>query len=215
MPPKVDIKSESNSDSLMVLQKCRCAARRSANSSGECDAVRPNYRSNSDPLPLFEQVTTSDHREKSKLVRQTIRSSRTAARLIRKYFSQEQEELWLLALCSAKTVLSCKLMFRGTADMCVIHPRDIFRELCRVNAACFIVAHNHTSQDPNPSAQDWAVTRRLLDCAEIFQIPLVDHLIVTNLNHRSMAALRPQIFIGSNREQTPGPETDQAGFLRQ
>jgi len=194
MPPKVDIKSESNSDSLLVLQNCRCAPGTSAISSAECDAVRPNYRSNSDPLLNAEPVTAGEHREKPKLVRHAVRSSRSAARLIRKHVSLEQEELWLLALCPAKSVLSCKLMFRGTANMCVIHPRDIFRELCRVNAACFIIAHNHPSQDPNPSPEDWAVTKRLLVCAEMFQIPMVDHLIVTDQNHRSMAALRPQMF---------------------
>jgi DNA repair protein RadC len=215
MPPKVDIKSESNSDSLMVLQNCRCAAGRSANSSAECDAVRPNYRSNSDPLPISEPVTADEHREKPKLARQTIRSSRSAARLIRKNVSREQEELWLLALCPAKSVLSCKLMFRGTANICVIHPRDIFRELCRVNAACFIVAHNHPSQDPNPSPEDWDVTKRLLACAEMFQIPMIDHLIVTDQNHRSMASLRPQIFSDPNWGQSQAHGTGQAGLLRQ
>lgn len=194
MPPKVDRESESNNDSLMVLQNCKCAASTSANSSAECDAVRPNYRSNSDPLPKNEAITIDEYRENPKLARQTVRSSRSAARLLRKLVSRDQEELWLLALCPAKSVLSCRLMFRGTATTCLIHPRDIFRELCRVNAASFILAHNHPSQDPTPSDEDWAVTKRLLICAEIFQIPMVDHLVVTDENHRSMASLRPQVF---------------------
>jgi len=220
MPPKLDRKSESNSDSPMVLQNCRCAPGRSAISSAECDAVRPNYRSNSDPLLTTEAVTAGEHREKPKLMRHAVRSSRSAARLIRKHISLEQEELWLLALCPAKSVLSFKLMFRGTVDMCVIHPRDIFREICRVNAASFIIAHNHPSQDPNPSPEDWAVTKRLLVCAEMFQIPMVDHLIITDQNHRSMAALRPQMFnpmfsqmfIGPNWQQTQEHATDQVDF---
>jgi len=198
MPPKVDIKSESNSDSLLVLQNCRCAPGTSAISSAECDAVRPNYRSNSDPLPTIESIRTDEYRENSKLPGLTVRSSRSAAKLLRKLVSRYQEELWLLALCPAKSVLSCRLMFRGTSTTCLIHPRDIFRELCRVNAASFIIAHNHPSQDPTPSEEDWAVTERLLVCAEIFQIPMVDHLVVTDENHRSMAALRPNVFESQN-----------------
>lgn len=212
MPPKIDNKSESNSDSSMVLENCRCAAITSANSSADCDAVRPNYRSNSDPLPTGDRITADEYREKSKLVRPTIRSSRSAARLLRKCISRDQEELWLLALCPAKSVLTCRLMFRGTGNMCLIHPRDIFRELCRVNASSFIIAHNHPSQDPNPSDDDWAVTKRLVACAEMFEIPMLDHLIITDQNHRSMAGLRPQIFIDPNLEPTQGLATDRTHF---
>lgn len=197
-PPKVDIKSESNNDPLMVLQKCRCAASTSANSSAESDAVRPNYRSNSDPLPMVDSITFDKDRRNRELARRTVRSSRSAAKILRKLVSQDQEELWLLALCPAKSVLSCRMVFRGTATACLIHPRDIFRELCLVNAASFIIAHNHPSQDPTPSEEDWSVTERLLVCAEIFQIPMVDHLIITDDNHRSMAALRPGIFMPQN-----------------
>ncbi len=194
MPPKVDKK-----DPQMVFRNCKGAASTSANSSAKCDAVRPNYRSNSDPLPISEALTADEHRENLKLRRQTVRSSRSAAKLLRSLVSQDQEELWVLALCPAKSLINCKMLFRGTATACSAHPRDLFRELCRANAACFIIGHNHPSQNPMPSQEDWEVTRRLLRCAEIFQIPMIDHIVVTNDNHRSMAALQPELFLAHSR----------------
>ena len=158
------------------------------------DAYRPKSCSNSD----------SDSKTPLKISRTTIQSPRSAARILRKLMSRSQEELWILALCPGKKILGVELLFRGTADSCQAHPRDIFRYLCLANASCFIVAHNHPSQDPEPSENDWQFTQRLSVAASIFGISLIDHLVVTKSNHRSLAALRPQLFVGSS-EPAPAP----------
>lgn len=202
MPPKIDRNSKSKNDSLRVLQNCKCAEGTSAISCAECDAARPNYRSNSDPLLESAPLRMRDHWENSKQSRQTVRSSRSAAKILRKVVSCEQEELWLIALCPGKTLLALKMIFRGTATACVVHPRDIFRELCRVNAAAFILGHNHPSQNPTPSTDDWIVTKQLVACAQLIQIPMLDHIVVTNDNHRSMAALNPSLFSGGRLQKT-------------
>lgn len=120
--------------------------------------------------------------------------------------SRSQEELWILALCPGKKILGVELLFRGTADSCQAHPRDIFRYLCLANASSFIVAHNHPSQDPEPSEHDWQFTQRVSVAASIFGISLIDHIVVTESRYRSLATIRPHLFGGVNE---PAPAQNQ------
>jgi DNA repair protein RadC len=97
------------------------------------------------------------------------------------------EELWVLALGPSKTLLNAKMIFRGTVDACLVHPRDIFRFACLSNASSLIIAHNHPSNDTRPSEQDLLFTRNLLRAARILEIPVIDHLIVTRTRYASFA----------------------------
>ncbi|NJL23818.1 MAG: JAB domain-containing protein [Calothrix sp. SM1_5_4] len=88
------------------------------------------------------------------------------------------EEFWVAALNSVKDVTACSRLFRGSADHCLFHPRDVLRFARVNNASSFIVAHNHPSGDPRPSDEDIRITTRLTALAAIVQIPLVDHVIL-------------------------------------
>lgn len=101
--------------------------------------------------------------------------------------TEDVEEFWTLALGPQKTLLRSKMIFRGTVDACLVHPRDIFRFACQENASAIIVAHNHPSGDPRPSEQDLLFTRQLVRAARTLEIPLLDHLIVTKSEFSSMA----------------------------
>ena len=67
---------------------------------------------------------------------------------------------------------------RGTINMAPVHPREVFGPAVRLGAAAIIVAHNHPSGDPTPSAEDFAVTRRLKEAGDILGIPVLDHLVI-------------------------------------
>jgi len=117
----------------------------------------------------------------------TIISSYSAAQILRPLICSEVEEFWALALTSGKTVINAKCLFRGTVDACLIHPRDIFRFACLTNASSILVAHNHPSGDPLPSDHDIRLTRRLLRASAMMEIPLLDHLIITDTKHTSFS----------------------------
>ena len=55
---------------------------------------------------------------------------------------------------------------------------DLFRPLIRAGAHGFLLCHNHPSGDPNPSAEDVAMTRAVAEVSDIVGIPLLDHIIV-------------------------------------
>lgn len=88
------------------------------------------------------------------------------------------EEFWIAALNANKAVTASACLFRGTADHCLFHPRDVFRFALLHNAVSFIVAHNHPSGRIQPSPEDIEVTEQLLTISLIVQIPLTDHLII-------------------------------------
>jgi DNA repair protein RadC len=126
--------------------------------------------------------------------RLTILNPTSVARLIRSRISRDQEELWAIALSASKRILGIEMMFRGTADSCMVHPRDIVRFICETNATSYIVAHNHPSGELEPSEQDWVFTAKLVSCGELIEIPLIDHVVVTQKGHTSMATARPKVF---------------------
>jgi DNA repair protein RadC len=66
----------------------------------------------------------------------------------------------------------------GTLTSALVHPREVFGPALREGACALIVAHNHPSGDPEPSSEDLAVTRRLLDAGRLLGVPLLDHVVI-------------------------------------
>lgn len=144
----------------------------------------------------------------------TILSSTEAANLARALMCIEQEELWILALAANKTLLASHLLFRGTADACLAHPRDVMRTAmrfaCEKNAVGFLLAHNHPSGELTPSKEDWVFTQTIISCGRLFQIPLVDHLVITPSGYTSMRSLNEALFLSGLLPEAP----DSKVFLR-
>ena len=66
----------------------------------------------------------------------------------------------------------------GTLSSSIVHPRDIFRDAIRRNAASIILIHNHPSGDPTPSGDDINSTKRVKEAGKIIGIELLDHIII-------------------------------------
>lgn len=67
----------------------------------------------------------------------------------------------------------------GSLNNSFAHPREIFENAIKNNAASIIIAHNHPSQDPTPSNADIEITKRILEAGKILGIEMLDHVIVT------------------------------------
>ena len=70
------------------------------------------------------------------------------------------------------------VVFRGTMDRTMVHPREIFQEAVRWGAHAIMVAHNHPSGDPQPGKADIEMTKTLIEASKIMSIPLLDHLVL-------------------------------------
>ncbi len=67
---------------------------------------------------------------------------------------------------------------RGTLSSSLVHPREVFSPALNRRAAAIVVAHNHPSGDPQPSADDRATTRRLQRAGRLLGVELLDHVVL-------------------------------------
>ncbi|MEK6772578.1 MAG: JAB domain-containing protein [Bdellovibrionota bacterium] len=114
-----------------------------------------------------------------------IRYSSKVWMVLKDHISFQQEEVWCLALNSECRLLGKRMIARGTVNSCPIHARELFRYLITMNASQFILAHSHPSMNSTPSPQDFAITNRLVLIAAIMEIPLIDHLIMSENSYFS------------------------------
>lgn len=66
----------------------------------------------------------------------------------------------------------------GSLNTSIVHPREVFAEAIKNKAASVIFAHNHPSGDPEPSEDDLAITKKLVESGKILGIEVMDHIIV-------------------------------------
>lgn len=90
----------------------------------------------------------------------------------------EKEHFQALYLDSRRRLICSETISVGTLDASLVHPREVFRPAIRHSAAAVLVAHNHPSGDPEPSAEDMALTSRLDRAGRLLGLPLIDHLII-------------------------------------
>lgn len=73
----------------------------------------------------------------------------------------------------------------GTLNASLIHPREVFEPAVRCSAASIIIAHNHPSGDTAPSHEDTIITKKLVECGELLDIHILDHVIVSSKGYLS------------------------------
>jgi len=93
-----------------------------------------------------------------------------------------QEAFYCVYLDRKNHPLGRHLITLGTVYSTVVSSREVFRGAILAGACSLIVAHNHPSGDPAPSAADVQMTRVLREAARVLEIPLLDHVIVGDVN---------------------------------
>lgn len=90
----------------------------------------------------------------------------------------DHEELWVVYLSSANRIIERRKVGVGGLASVVSDCRLILRRALNLVAASIIVVHNHPSGSAQPSGEDEAFTRRLKEAAALFDISLLDHIII-------------------------------------
>jgi len=125
------------------------------------------------------------NRKQDKIVDVRITTPEIVYDYYKNIVNENQEFFYCLYLDSSKKVLKEKLLFMGTVNQSMVHPRDIFKEAYAVNATAFICVHNHPTGDVRPSREDRIVTQRLNEIGELMGIKLVDHVIISENKYYS------------------------------
>ncbi len=90
-----------------------------------------------------------------------------------------QNEIFVVISLNAKNrVIDRHLISIGTVSSSLVHPRETFRVLINDSASSCILAHNHPSGDPTPSADDIKITKQLISAGEIIGIKVLDHILI-------------------------------------
>lgn len=90
----------------------------------------------------------------------------------------DHEELYILSLDTRHYVIGEEMLYRGTINTSNIRIAEIFKKPMLLNAASFVLVHNHPSGDCTPSAADIITTRHLIEVGNKLELPLMDHLII-------------------------------------
>ncbi len=98
-----------------------------------------------------------------------------------------QETFWVLLLNTRGRLLRAVKISEGTLNATVAHPRDVFRTAIAENAASIVLVHNHPGGDSSPSPADVELTHQLVKAGDIFDIKVVDHVIITTNGYFSTA----------------------------
>lgn len=98
---------------------------------------------------------------------------------------KEQELFYCLYFNNKQHLVGKELLFIGTVNKSLTHPREIFKYAYLYSASSIVCLHNHPSGDVNPSLEDISFTRALVEIGNIQKIPIIDHIIVSNNNYYS------------------------------
>jgi len=117
-----------------------------------------------------------------------IKGSRDAANYIRpKIGDLNHEEFWIIYLNRRNAVLGSEKLSMGGITGTVIDVRLVLKRALERHATCLLAAHNHPSGNLDPSDADKRITKQLKEAGALMEIPVIDHLIVSQSGYYSFA----------------------------
>jgi len=131
---------------------------------------------------LARRINSSEHPTRQ------IVTSRDGYLIMRPRFADlAHEEFWCLYLNRKSIVVHEELISVGTIAGTLVCPQKILRPAIERHCTAVMLFHNHPSGDPRPSQSDLDLTRKLVRASEVFDIQLLDHIIMTETMFYSFA----------------------------
>lgn len=114
-----------------------------------------------------------------------IKTAQDVLTQVRDIAEKKQEYLVVLYLNARHELILKETVGMGTLNNLQITAKEIFSHALATPCASIIVVHNHPSNDPDPSDDDIAFTRRIHEAGEVLGIPMIDHVIVSKSGYFS------------------------------
>ena len=119
-------------------------------------------------------------------VQEKVHSDKDVVRIMEPVLGALQyEECWALYLASSGKVLESTRISQGGVQSTVVDCKMVIRRALELLAPQIVLVHNHPSGSPEPSQQDIALTERVAEAAKLFDMRLLDHVIVARGAHYS------------------------------
>lgn len=117
-------------------------------------------------------------KRRSKHLKAPINSPKDIIPFVRNYSVNPREHFLVITLNGGHEIIQIHVTSVGTLNKSLVHPREVFSEAIKENAAAIILCHNHPSGNCNPSQDDIDTTFVLVQAAKIIGIPILDHIII-------------------------------------
>lgn len=115
-----------------------------------------------------------------------VTSSKVAVQYMQRYFHHlPHEEFWILLLNQANRPICEVNVARGGVNVTAVDVRLIMKHAIEHLACGMILFHNHPSGNLRPSAQDDALTRKIIEAAKLMDVKVLDHIIITDGSYYS------------------------------
>lgn len=101
----------------------------------------------------------------------------------------DREEFHVISLDTKHRLIADDTLYVGTVNQAPVRIAEVFRSAIVNNATSIIVAHNHPSGDPTPSAADVSITDDIIAAGKLLDIELLDHLVIGMGAHVSLRRL--------------------------
>lgn len=120
-----------------------------------------------------------------------VNSSDEAYLVFQHIFESEKldykEFFFVLLLSYSKRCIWYSKISEGSVAGTVVNVREVLQLALKTNASGVIIAHNHPSGNLKPSESDIKLTRKIKDGCGLFDVQLLDHLIITSEGYLSIA----------------------------
>lgn len=100
---------------------------------------------------------------------------------------RNKEHFWVVCLTHSNTISLIELISLGSATATIIEPTEVFGFALQKQAAKLIMVHNHPSGTLQPSTNDITITERMMAIGKFLNLPVIDHLIITEKDYFSFA----------------------------
>lgn len=139
--------------------------------------------------PLVAEITIKYNQKAKPSIK--IDSSQAAHEILRKCYDNDTinytETAHALFINRANKVIGTFHISSGGCTATVVDPKPLFAAVLKCGAQRIILSHNHPSGNMKPSQQDKLLTSRIKDICKLFNIELLDHLIITDESYFSFA----------------------------
>lgn len=120
-----------------------------------------------------------------------VKTSIDAYNALREMYDADEidyiESSYILLLNHANHVIGKRLLSTGGRSACIIDTAVVAQISLSKNAHAIILSHNHPSGNLSASQQDIDITRKVKKALDLFDIKVLDHIIVTSDGYMSMA----------------------------
>ena len=116
-----------------------------------------------------------------------IKGPEDVARILIPEIRYEKREIAKVIILNSKNIILRIINISlGGTNFAYLEPKDVLAEAIKMQAPKIILVHNHPSGDPTPSKQDYRVTDRIYEAAELMGIQLLDHIIIGDGTYQSL-----------------------------